>query len=219
MKQRSKALLFDMDGLIIDSEPYWRKAMIEVFNSVGFVATEEMCAATTGLRIDEVVNVWYDNKPWDNKSKKTVVHEIIEGVCHYIDIYGTAMKGFYDVMELIKHEDIRIGLASSSALVIIHSVLKKLNIQDAFHIIVSGEEVSHGKPHPAIFIEAAHRLHIAPNQCTVLEDSLFGLIAAKAAHMRCIVVPEEKNQTNDTFLLSDYKLQSLLDFRMQMLEY
>ena len=213
------AVIFDMDGLIIDSEPYWRLAMITVFNSVGFIATEEMCATTTGLRIDEVVHLWYVNKPWHNKTQEQVCIEIIDKVCEYIATKGEAMEGFYDVLDMLSNQDIKLALASSSSKRIIHTVLKRLNIENKFDVVCSGEEVSHGKPHPAIFIEAAKRLEVHPSQCMVFEDSLFGMIATKAAHMHSIVVPEKSNYENEKFVLADRKLNSLKEFDLKMLEF
>lgn len=213
------AVIFDMDGLIIDSEPYWRLAMIDVFNSVGFIATEEMCATTTGLRIDEVVHLWYVNKPWNNKSREQVCSEIIDKVCEYIDTKGEAMEGFYNTLELLSNQNLKLALASSSSKRIIHTVLKRLKIENKFDVVCSGEEVSHGKPHPAIFIEAAKRLEVHPSQCMVFEDSLFGMIATKAAHMYSIVVPDKSNYANEKFVLADKKLASLKEFELQMLEF
>ncbi len=215
--KETKAVIFDMDGLIIDSEPYWRLAMIEVFNSLGFIATEEMCAATTGLRIDEVVELWYQNKPWQLKSKEQVCNDIIESVCSHISSKGVAMEGFFEVLEMLHKTKLQIALASSSAQIIIHTVLKRLQIQDSFQVICSGEEVSHGKPHPAIFIETAQRLNTLPRHCTVFEDSIFGMIATKSAHMHSIVVPEPSNYENEKFALADIKLRSLKDFKLDMI--
>jgi len=217
--KETKAVIFDMDGLIIDSEPYWRLAMVDVFSSLGFIATEEMCAATTGLRIDEVVELWYQNKPWQQKSKEQVCNEIIESVCSYISSEGAAMVGFFEVLNILQKTSVKLALASSSAQVIIHTVLKRLHIQDAFNVICSGEEVSHGKPHPAIFLETAQRLNVMPRHCSVFEDSIFGMIATKSAHMHSIVVPEPSNYHNEKFALADIKLKSLQDFNLEMIKY
>jgi sugar-phosphatase len=217
MIKNIEAVIFDMDGLIIDSEPYWRLAMIDVFDTVGFDATDEMCAATTGLRIDEVVDVWYVNKPWINKTKQQVCDEIIETVCNYILKKGEAMEGFFDVIKILKNQNIKLALASSSSKKIIHTVLKRLDIEKVFDVVSSGEEVSHGKPHPAVFLETAKRLQIHPTACVVFEDSIFGMVATKAARMHSIVVPEKHIYDSEKFILADIKLKSLAQFNLAMI--
>ena len=76
MKRNIEAVIFDMDGLIIDSEPLWRKAEIQVFKDIGFHFTEEMCIQTMGMRIDEVVHYWWKKLKWEKPSEKDVINSI-----------------------------------------------------------------------------------------------------------------------------------------------
>jgi len=207
-----------MDGVIIDSEPFWRQAMIEVFGHAGVLLSDEMCASTAGLRIDEVVDYWYKIFPWKHKAKKEIVDEIIEAVRQKIANEGKALPGLFEIIALLKKNNIRMALASSSAKRLIVAVLNRLNLNDDFEVMVSGEEVEYGKPHPVIFLEAAKRMGVLPQDCCVIEDSLNGIIAAKAARMYCIAIPEAHNYGVEKFVIADKILLSLTDFQLEYLK-
>lgn len=214
---KRQTIIFDMDGIIIDSEPFWRQSMIEIFNQVGVSLTDEMCASTAGLRIDEVVAHWYRIYPWTQQTHAEIVEKIIESVRLKIVTKGEALPGLYEIISLLKNNRIRMALASSSAKRLIEGVLSRLNLQQAFEVLVSGEEVDYGKPHPIIFLEAAKRMGVLPQDCCVIEDSLNGIIAAKAARMQCIAIPEAHNYGVDKFIIADKILSSLHEFRLDLL--
>ena len=211
-------VIFDMDGVIIDSEPFWRQSMIEIFGHVGVHLTDEMCASTAGLRIDEVVEHWYKIYPWKQKANQEIVEDIIDAVRFKITTKGAALPGLYELITLLKNNNIRIALASSSAKLLIEAVLSRLELRSAFEVIVSGEEVEYGKPHPIIFLEAAKRMRITPQECCVIEDSLNGIMAAKAARMYCIAIPEAHNYGVAKFIIADKILSNLHEFRLDFLQ-
>ena len=215
---RLHTVIFDMDGVIIDSEPFWRQAMMEIFAKVGLQLSDEMCASTAGLRIDEVVDHWHKISPWKHKAKKEIVEEIIEAVRLKISNEGKALPGLFETIALLKKNNIRIALASSSAKRLIVAVLNRLGLGEDFEVMLSGEEVESGKPHPVIFLEAAKRMGVLPQDCCVIEDSLNGIIAAKAARMYCIAIPEAHNYGVDKFIIADKILLSLEDFKIEYLK-
>ena len=215
---KRQTVIFDMDGIIIDSEPFWRQSMIEIFDQVGVALTDEMCASTAGLRIDEVVAHWYTIYPWTQQTNREIVEKIIESVRLKIATKGEALPGLYEVIALLKNNHIRIALASSSAKRLIEAVLSRLGLQQTFEVIVSGEEVDYGKPHPIIFLEAAKRMGVQPQDCCVIEDSLNGIIAAKAARMYCIAIPEAHNYGVTKFIIADKIVASLHEFQLDFLE-
>ena len=88
-----KAVIFDMDGVLINSEPLWRQAEIETFAKVGLSFTDEMCMQTMGMRTSEVIAYWYKITPWTGKTRKEVEHELMQRVTQLIIDEGDAMKG------------------------------------------------------------------------------------------------------------------------------
>lgn len=208
-----EAVIFDMDGLLIDSEPLWKIAEIEAFAKVGIDLTTTDCEETVGLRMDEVVKLWYDRVGWEGKSLKAVEEDVIDIVIREIKSQGTALEGVYEILESLSTEEVKIGLATSSAMRIVDAVLEKLDIRTCFDALHSAENEIFGKPHPAVFINCAKSLGVPPTNCLVFEDSLNGVIAAKAARMNVIAIPEKSHEYNEKLILADKILPSLNGFK------
>ena len=209
------AIIFDMDGLLIDSEPLWQQAEIEIFQTVDLTLTRERCQRTTGLRIDQVVEYWYQRQPWSKISPHQVAERIVERVIELILDQGQPMAGVEQVLSQAQDLGVPIALASSSAYSIIEAVLQTLGITTVFQQIYSATEERYGKPHPGVFLTTADQLGVDPVQCLVLEDSLNGVLAAKAARMTCIAVPENYPQQDPRFVIADQMVGSLLDVNLQ----
>ncbi|MBS1626205.1 MAG: hexitol phosphatase HxpB [Bacteroidetes bacterium] len=206
-----KAVIYDMDGLLIDSEPYWRKSMIKVLASVGLQLTEEQCASTTGLRFDHVLEYWYEKYPWEAKTIVEVHEEILDEMEHAITHEAQLMPGVIESLELFTSRGFKVALASSSAMRLIQACVKRLHAQEIFKAVISAEHEEYGKPHPAVFIKAAAEIKVHPLDCIVLEDSLMGVIAAKAARMQCVAIPAPENFDNPKFAIADWRLRSLTE--------
>ncbi|UKN00104.1 hexitol phosphatase HxpB [Paracrocinitomix mangrovi] len=204
-----KAVIFDMDGVLIDSEPLWKIAEIEGFGRVGLDLTHTDCEETVGLRIDEVVKMWHNKVGWEGRSLQEVEEDIVAVLIREIKAQGRALDGVYESLEAIQSKGLKIGLATSSANRILEVVLDKLEIAGFFHSVHSAENESHGKPHPAVFLSAAQKLDIHPTDCLVIEDSLNGVIAAKAARMKVVAVPEKSHQYDERLKLADLIIPSL----------
>jgi len=207
-----KAVIFDMDGVLIDSEPLWKIAEIEGFSKVNINLTNIDCEETVGLRIDQVVELWHQKKPWKNKSINDVSNDIVDILIREIQNQGKALEGVYEVLENLKSKGYKIGLATSSYQRIIDAVLSKLNIAHYFDEIHSAEYEQYGKPHPAVFISTAEKLNTNPTQCLVIEDSFNGVLAAKSARMKVIAIPEKSHQIDNRLIIADKILDSLLQF-------
>ena len=207
-----KAVIFDMDGLLIDSEPFWQQAEMAVFQQVNINLTSEMCLQTQGLRIDEVVDYWYCQYPWKSLSKNEVEESIVAKVIELIQTKGKPLIGVASAIAFCQSKDVKLALASSSAYRIIYATLEKLALTDVFTEVYSAEEEAYGKPHPAIYITTAKKLGASPQECLALEDSLNGVLAAKAAKMKCIAIPEKSQLQNPQFAIADLTLGSLQDF-------
>ncbi|MBC7915527.1 MAG: HAD-IA family hydrolase, partial [Pyrinomonadaceae bacterium] len=125
---------------------------------------------------------------------------------------GLAMPGVQYIMRFFQEKNFRIGLASSSPMRLIDVVVDKLNIRSLLHATISAEALAYGKPHPQVFINCAEELAVHPAQCIVFEDSFNGMIAAKAAKMKCVVVPHHSAYNNPQWGAADLKLKSLDEF-------
>ncbi len=201
------AAIFDLDGLLIDSEPLWRRAEIELFSAVGVALSDADCAETTGLRIDEVVAWRHRRSPWTGLPPAALAERIVDRVCELIAAEGAGKPGAAAAVARCAGAGLRLAVASSSPERLIHVALFRLGLASAFGHVVSAEHERYGKPHPAVLLSTAARLGVPPEGCLVLEDSLNGVIAAKAARMRCIAVPEVDDPR---FALADVRLSSLL---------
>ncbi len=209
---KTKAVIFDMDGVIIDSEPLWKKAEIEVFGNHGYSFNEEMCERTKGMRVDEVTVYWKEqlNASFDPNQVK---NEIVETIIALILKEGKAMKGLNELLICLKEQNYKLAVASSSPMVIINAVLNSLNIRDFFQVIHSAQYEDYGKPHPQVFITAAQHLNIKPHECIVIEDSFYGIIAAIAAKMKVIALPFKTEPNLDKFIIADYIVNSHVEIR------
>lgn len=207
-----KAVIFDMDGLLIDSEPLWQEAEIEIFKQVNIMLTPELCLQTKGLRIDEVVDYWYQKFPWTNRSRKEVEDLIVAKVIELIHTKGEPLAGIAYAVSFIQQKQVKIALASSSCSKIIQAALQKLNLVNTFVEVYSAESEVRGKPHPGVYLTTANNLNVLPQECLAIEDSLNGVLAAKAAQMKCVAIPEPLEYDNPKFAIADIILKSLEEF-------
>ena len=211
------AVIFDMDGLIIDSEPLWKIAEIETFKEVGFDFTFEMCSLTTGMRIDEVVEFWRGKLKWKSFTNTEIVDKIQNKMIQLIKERGKLLPGIIESLNLLNANDVLIGLASSSSMSLINTTIDTLKIRKFFNIIHSAENEIAGKPNPAVFLSTAKMLKVNPEKCLVLEDSKAGMNAGINANMRTIVVPEFG--TSPKWANKGYKkLNTMLEFNLELLK-
>ncbi|HYG52291.1 MAG TPA: hexitol phosphatase HxpB [Flavobacteriales bacterium] len=204
-----QAVIFDMDGVIIDSEPFWRQAEKEAFARQSILLTDDMCRSTAGLHLLKVVEHWQKRFGYDNETKKTLFTEIDARVIELIHTQGKAFDGLIDLIEFLKQKNIKVALASGSSHKIIKTVLRRLHLEHKFEVIRSGEDEMHGKPHPQIFITTAQMLEVDPVNCLVVEDSRNGVIAGKAARMKVVAMPEQEIKHDPVFAIADYCVESL----------
>ena len=214
-----KAVIFDMDGLLIDSEPLWQKAQIKTFTEIGVILTKEDTAQTIALRVDEVVDYWYMRKPWKIPTKKEVEARIVGRVTDLIGAEGKALRGVDRIVNFFSSSGLPMAIASSSSSEVITAVLEKVGIASKISVIHSAEHEPYGKPHPGVFITTAEKLKVLPEHCLVFEDSPNGVLAAKAAKMKCIAVPNPYVINPTVFSIADKVIDSLEDFELEDLQY
>lgn len=212
-----RAFIYDLDGLIIDSEPLWRKAEIKSFATVGVPLTEDMCKQTMGLRVDEVVEYWFHRFPWEDTTHKAVEALIWENVIQLVKDKGEPKKGVKESLNFLQEQGFKLALASTSSMVLINTVLDKLQIKDYFEKVHSAEFEEYGKPHPGVYLSTAKQLDINPAFCVAIEDSINGMISAKAAKMQCVAVPEKELLTDKRLGIADSVVSSLLDINEELI--
>ncbi|MCB1216819.1 hexitol phosphatase HxpB [bacterium] len=209
---RMQAVIFDMDGLLIDSEPFWRDAEVAVLNPLGVPITHDDCAQFAGLRIREVVANWRELYPWDGESTDSVADRIQQQLCDSIRERGQLLPGAKELVRELHGRDYPLAIATSSAPDVVDAVMAVSGLRDCFRVIASASAEQYGKPHPAVYLTAARQLGMEPQHCLVFEDALLGIIAAKAARMTVVAVPEELNRGDVRFQLADRVIESLRDF-------
>jgi sugar-phosphatase len=183
-----EAVVFDMDGVLIDSEPIWRAVERRVFAGVGIELTDEDLYPTIGVRIADVVDRWHRRQPWSEPSRREVEDAIVEGVVGAIEAEGALQEGAVRAVRYVRGLGLRLALASSSPMPLIDAVLSLGELASLFDVVVSGEDEDRGKPDPAVYLTAARRLEVDPGRCLAIEDSINGVRSAKAAGMTCVAV-------------------------------
>lgn len=215
-----KAVIFDMDGVILDSEPFWKEAEIRLFNSLGVPLTEEMCETTTGMRLVDVIKLWHEKYPWDLKenSFEKVGTSIVDSLITLIKQKGVLNAGVTELLEMFTAKNLPMAIASSSDKRIIDSVMNKFNLTKYFRVIHSAEYEEYGKPHPAIYLTTAKMLRIEPQDCLAIEDSFNGVVSAVSARMKTAAYPEKTNFYNPKFAIADIRFRTLKDFTEEEFE-
>lgn len=204
-----QAAVFDMDGLLVDSEPFWQRAQVEVLTSLGVEIAQEDTQETTGLRIDQVVEFWFAKQPWQGQDCATVTDTIVSRVETLIREHKPMLPGVLEAIQVCEQAGLKIALASSSPMRLIESTLQTLSLEEKFAAVLSAEHLRYGKPHPEVYINAADALGVPPQACVAFEDSVNGLLAAKAAQMKGIAVPEAHFAEDARWAIADRKLCSL----------
>lgn len=206
---RAQAVIFDMDGVLVDSEPFGFEALRRVMGRYGLGYSEEENAEFLGRTTLESCRILKARHALPD-SAEALADFYIEGMLAQIEDGPIPMPGVPDVLERVRAFGYRLALASSAELRVIHANLTALRLGPFFEAVVSGTQVARGKPAPDVFLAAADRLGVAPDRCLVVEDSRNGLLAAKAAGMICAVVPCAHTRHQD-FREADHRLTALSD--------
>ena len=183
-----KAVIFDMDGVIIDSEPEHMKMENEIYKEMGIVVTEEEHHSFVGTT---------SHYMWEYLKNKHKLSESIEALVDYDrDRYFkylnsgeceiTLIHGVKELIEDLHDNGTKLAIASSSPLNVIETIARKFELEQFFQAFVTGDYVKRSKPEPDIFLFAAEQLGVSPAECIVIEDSHNGVRAAKNAGMKCV---------------------------------
>jgi HAD superfamily hydrolase (TIGR01509 family) len=205
-----EAVVFDMDGVLVDSEPIWRAVEREVFAGVGIEVTEEDLLETMGVRVADVVDRWHRRHPWDQPSREEIVETIVDRVARGIEGEGVLNEGTMRALDYVEGLGLRLALASGSPMRLIRAVLRLDGLADRFEVVLTAEDEERGKPDPAVYLSSARALGVASERCLAVEDSVNGVRSAKAAGMVCVAIPV--SGVTDGFEGADLVLGSIEEF-------
>ncbi|WGE33169.1 hexitol phosphatase HxpB [Actinobacillus genomosp. 1] len=211
-----KAFIFDMDGVLIDSEPLWQQTELDLLHGYGILITEQELARTRGMPSVPVLRYASElyQKPLDIEK---VAQELLDLAISNILKAKPLIQGVTETLELLARHDIKIAIASASPRYMLDNIVKSCGIADYFSYIASGAELPYSKPHPAVYLQAAKGLGIDPVECVGIEDSKPGMISVKAASMSCIVIPNELDFHENYWALADFKLAKMNEINLQFL--
>jgi HAD superfamily hydrolase (TIGR01509 family) len=206
------AVIFDIDGLLVDSEPLWNEAAAETFLLYGVNLSEEQYKTTTGLRTKEFLQWWFAYFKIGDEELARAEKKIVQSVLEKIERKGTVMPGVPHIFDFFAKRQFKIGLATSSPPELIELVMDMIGIRKLVHASASAEFLLHGKPHPQVYLNCAAALEVQPIHCVCFEDSFNGMISAKAARMKCVIVPHNSQAKDERWGAADLKLSSLQNF-------
>lgn len=211
-------VIFDMDGLLIDSEPLWNEAADEVFKQYNLHLTPLQHASTTGMRTKEFVEWWFGKYNISLTNAAEADAAILKKVIEKVSTKGKPMPGIAHIFNFFIQRNFKIGLASSSAMSLIDTIVDQLGLRKYLQAICSASELPYGKPHPQVYLNCADILQSHPLECICFEDSFNGLIAAKAARMKCVVIPAAHDSKHAKFSAADLKISSLHNFNELLMQ-
>ena len=204
-------VIFDMDGLMFDTERLYLKIFAEVLEKHGISNPKDLKSIITGASEKDIlksisVNVGKDK----NISVDDLAIEVIGLMHKYIDEFGVPVKpGLYELLKYLKENDYKIGVASSSRRETVDHNLKKAEVIKFIDVIICGDEVKNCKPDPEVYLIAANQLLSSVDSCLVLEDSIKGIEAASRASMKVICVPDLEVPDDEHIKLTEAVYKSL----------
>lgn len=206
-----KGAIFDMDGLMFDTEQIWQKNWKLIADEMGVTLAEEFkynICGTSGALMNSVIEKYYgveDGSGIAADCKKRVHDDLME--------FTPEKPGVHEILEFFRDAGVRIAVASSSSVEQIKRNLQNTNTEDFIEVIVSGTELKRGKPEPDIFLTAAEKLGIDPRECYVFEDAFNGVKAGHAAGCCTIMIPDQMQPTEEIRAMADAVCVSLVEAR------
>ncbi|MBL4930747.1 HAD family hydrolase [Clostridium paridis] len=209
----TELVIFDMDGLMFDTEIISARAWYEAGQAYGYELDKDFLFGFIGMNVNSIGNefrkAYGDEFSFDevNKFQKEKLENILDNEGFEIK------KGLLEILDYLDEKKIKKAVATSSGRVKATKLISKAGVLDRFDTIVCGDEVTKGKPDPEIFLKACSKLNVAPENALVLEDSERGLLAANAGNIKCLVIPDLIEISNENRHLASSILESLIDIK------
>jgi HAD superfamily hydrolase (TIGR01509 family) len=198
-----------MDGVLIDSEPYWQRTEKDIFAELGIDLTRDLLHQTRGLRTEEMVKHWSQRFPLDSVKPEELMKQYDERMVKVMRTEVELMDGAEEAIRFFRDKNLPVALASCSTEAHIDAVLDRFGLRKYFDLVVSAAHKMQGKPHPEVYLKTASLLETDPSFCLAIEDSFFGVIAAKAAMMKVVALPDPSDYDQPLFGVADLKIRSL----------
>lgn len=205
-----KAVIFDMDGLMVDTEPVGNMICVQAHKKFGYEITQEMLFDLIGRNAHSAreyyMQVFGEDYPYQQiKEESQKLHT------EYYQNHEIAVKpGLYELLDYLKKSGIKMAVASSTVTSRVQSNLERIHVLSYFDEVIGGDQIIHGKPAPDIFLKALELLQVSADQALVLEDSKNGILASYYAHIPVICIPDIVKHTKET-LDKTYKVLDRLD--------
>jgi len=210
-----EAVILDMDGILIDSERHWQLTERALFADLGIDLSDQLLVQTRGLRTEEMVAHWASRFPLDGTDPKALMKDydarMVETMLREVPL----MDGARELIDMFREMKLPVALATCSTQDHIDAVMEKHGLRKSFDLLVSAAVNMPGKPHPEVFLRTASLLKVDPTRCLVFEDSFNGLVAAKAARMKVVAMPDPLEFNQDRFAAADLKIRSLGEFTLE----
>lgn len=210
-----ETIIFDMDGVIVDSEPLQVESYNQVLRKYNIFISKHRFKYFVGKKQSEIFAEIKEN----NQIEESIENLIAQKRDCYLKLVKAkmvAMPGLSNLVRCLKDKGLGIGIASSSPLADIKTILRCIKMEEQFDRVVSAENLEQGKPNPDVFLLAAKELNTTPEQCIVIEDTNVGVLAAKRANMKCIAMPNYFTRDQDfssaDFIVDDlYEAQEVIE--------
>lgn len=206
-----KAVIFDVDGTLLDTERIYMQAWKEAAAEQGYVMPDELLRKTRAVDAKVAAQIFEEEigNGFSYQKTRPIRVRIAEEI---IELESPILKpGVLELLSFLREKGIRLSVASSTKTKTTKEHLQINGIADWFEVIVGGDMITKGKPNPDIFLKAAELLGEAPENCIVVEDSPAGIRAGSAAGMKTVLVPDQAAITQEIIDLSDVQMKSLLE--------
>jgi len=212
-----RAVIFDMDGILIDSENLWQQGECDLFAEFGIELTDRMLARTRGLRTAEMVHYWTGQFGIDPELHGSIMHRYDTRMVELMKSSVPLMKGAREAVRFFRDRGLPVALASCSAEDHIDAAMNRYGMMKDFDVVVSAADGMPGKPHPEVYLRTAEKLGIPPEFCLAIEDTFYGVISARAARMKVVAMPDPVEYDQPRFAAADMKIRSLAEINETLL--
>jgi len=211
-------VIFDLDGVLIDSENFWQQTEKLLFRELGIELTDELLLQTRGLRTEEMIRHWMSLFPINSVTPRELIRRYDSRMVETMRTTVPLMEGAEEAIRFFQGKKLTLALATCSAHEIIDAVMEKHGLMKHFSLVVSAADNMPGKPHPEVYLRTAERLGVDPLTCLAIEDTFFGVISARAARMKVLAMPDPGEFDQPRFAAADMKIRSLTEINDVLFE-